>query len=232
MTDTDPTFESSDEASSQIYLEEELELAEQHLQALANNSNPVDRARVLLDKANALLGLKRNAETWGAARSAFDIFIENEAWQDAVEACDLLYQTDEDNAIQALAHGVWLAISYPIDPQQSLIMLNYIIEDTPADSDGAAVAAVTAHYIISLRTKDDEQYNNLGFLSTNMIAKVAKRHSNIESQELLEFWMEKLELKDPAVFLPRMSNILNIIIGNENNWWFDRDALREKLPVN
>ncbi|NOX08439.1 MAG: hypothetical protein GXP22_02930 [Gammaproteobacteria bacterium] len=232
MTDTETTFESSDEASSQIYLEEELELAEQHLQALSNNGDSVDRARVLLDKANALLGLKRNTETWEAARSAFDIFIKNEAWQDAVEACDLLYQTDEDHAIQALAHGVWLAISYPIDPQQTLIMLNYIIEDTPSDSDGAAVAAVTAHYIISLRAKDDEQYHNLGFLSTNMIAKVAKRHSNIESQELLEFWMEKLELKDPTVFLPRMSSILDVIIGHKDNWWFNRDALREKLPVN
>ena len=34
-----------------------------------------------------------------------------------------------------------------------------------------------------------------------------------------------------AVFLPRMGSILNIIVG-EGGWWFDRDALREKLPVN
>lgn len=231
MKNTETALESSDEASSQVYLEEELTLSEQHLQALNDDCNPVDRARIQLDKANALLGLKRNTEAWDITLIAFHSLIKNEAWQDAVEACDLLYQTDNDSAILALAHGVWLAISYPIDPQQTLIMLNYIIEDTPSNSDGAAVAAVTAHYIIGLRAKDDDEHTNLAFLSTNIIAKVAKRHSNIESQELLDFWMEKLELNDPKIFLPRMASILDTIIGKEENWWFDREDLRSRLPT-
>ena len=43
--------------------------------------------------------------------------------------------------------------------------------------------------------------------------------------------MEKLELKDPSVFLPRMSMVLDAIVG-ESGWWFDKDELKSRLPDN
>lgn len=223
-------IEASDDAKAHEFLQQQLVEAEQQLAALPASASALDRANILLEQANALLGLNRNEEAWNAGKQAFEIFVENESWPEAVEACDILYQTDQPASIVALAHGVWLSVTYPIDPEQTIVMINYIVDETPDSSDGAAVAAATAHYIVGLRC-DDEKYKSLSFLTTNLIAKVSQRHGGVKSQEALDFWMEKLELNDPAVFLPRMGMVLNAIV-EEGNWWFDRDKLREKLPVN
>ncbi|MDH5472433.1 MAG: kinetochore protein SPC24 [Gammaproteobacteria bacterium] len=219
----------SDDENAVEFLRKELERCKTRLSELARESDSPEKANIKLEMSNALLGLSMNVEAWNEAKEAFIIFIENELWPQAVEACDILYQTDQPASIIALAHGVWLSVTYPIEPEQSIVMLNYIIEETPANSDGAAVAAATAHYIVGLRS-DSDKHDSLSFLTTNMIAKVAQRHSDVKSQEALDFWMNKLDLKDPAVFLPRMGMILNAIVGED--WWFDREALRAKLPVN
>lgn len=223
-------LETSDEAKARAFLQEQLQQVEQKLQALPPNANAVECALLLLEKANALLGLEQKEQAWNTAREAFDVFVQYEHWPQAVEASDILYQCDQPASIKALAHGIWLSVTYPIDPEHSIIMLNYMIDETPAKSDGAAVAAATAHYIVGLRA-DDEKHDSLSFLTTNMIARVAQRHSDVKSQDALDFWMDKLELKDPAKFLPRMGMVLNAIV-EDGQWWFDRDALRAKLPVN
>ena len=223
-------LEVSDDAEAQAFLQEQLSNIDYEMSLLAADCDPSERARMLLDKANALLGLEQKATAWDAARQAMDVFIEQEKWSDAVEACDILYQTEQPASIVALGHGVWLAVTFPVDPEHSIVMLNYIVEETPNDSDGAAVAAATAHYIVGLRATD-EVHDSLSFLTTNLLAKVAQRHGDVKSQDTLDFWMEKMELNDPQIFLPRMAKVLNTIV-DENSWWFDRDALREKLPVN
>ena len=224
------TLEISDDENAEIFLQNEVTRCKKMLADLIDDRDTIEKAGIKLELANALVGLKNNIEAWNEAREAFGIYIENEMWPQAVEACDILYQTDQPASITALAHGVWLSVTYPIDPEHTIVMLNYIIDETPSNSDGAAVAAATAHYIVGLRC-DEDQLDSLNFLTTNMIAKVAQRHSDVKSQDALDFWMNKLELKDPQVFLPRMGMVLNAIV-EEGEWWFDRDALRAKLPVN
>jgi hypothetical protein len=107
-------------------------------------------------------------------------------------------------------------------------MLSYVIDETPAKADGAAIAAITAHYIADLRAADDK-HKSLTFLTKQMLANVAKGHSGVDDQEGLSAWLERLELLDPDVFLPRLSLVLGAIVPPEQ-WWFDRDALREKIP--
>ena len=63
-----------------------------------------------------------------------------------------------------------------------------------------------------------------------MITKVAQRHSDVKSQDKLDFWMEKMNLNDPEKFLPMMGTVIDAIANGQ--WWFDRDAMRERLPVN
>lgn len=222
------TLEASDDARAAEFLQQELIRTEQLLATLPPMAT-LERARALLDHANALLGLKRNTEAWNDARAAFDMFVSLERWPDAVECCDILYQTEQPASITALAHGIWLSVTYPIDPEHSIVMLSYLIDETPAESDGAAVAAATAHYIVGLRS-NDEKHDSLAFLSTNLIARVAQRHGNVQSQQALEFWMKKLNLNSPQIFLPRMGMVLGAIVGDESNWWFNRDELRNKLP--
>lgn len=231
MTDNiseDALIESSDPAASAEYIQKYLEDKEQQLKALPDGASDLDRARINLDIAEAKVGITRGDEAWDLARTALDIFLADECWQEAVEACDVLYQSNQPASLVALAHGVWLAVTYPIDPQLTINMLGYVIDETPPSADGAAVAAITAHYIADIRGKENQR-KSLMFLTNEMVTNVAKAHSQVEDKEALSAWMEKLRLHDPADFLPKLALVLGALVPADQ-WWFDRDALRDRIP--
>ena len=182
----------------------ERHLAEKRLQlASFERADTMDRARLQLDVAELLISLERKEEAWKLAREAFDTSLENKSWQDAVEACNVLYQTEQAASIPALGMGVWLAVTFPVDPELTYAMLDHIVDETPTVSDGAALAAVTARYVIDLRAPDDK-HESQSLLANNLIARVAARHSNVQDQHALDAWMNELGLRDPQVFLPRL----------------------------
>ena len=218
-----------DEGQSQAELETLLSAYLQNRSELAANAPTLESLRVELDIAETLLALNRHAQAWDVARAVFDHCVTMQAWQEAVEACDILYRTELDQSIVALGNGVWLAVTYPIKPQTSVALLHHIVDETPDKSDGGAVAAMAAHYLADLRTRDDEHaHNSLTFLTTQVLAKVAKRHRGIEGQEMLNTWIEILQLNDTAELLPRLGKMLEAMV--DGKWWYDRDALRAQLP--
>ncbi|UCC57520.1 MAG: hypothetical protein JSU75_08850 [Gammaproteobacteria bacterium] len=219
-----------DLAESRPSLDAQLKEHKQHLAALPEGCEPVDRARVQVDIAETLLALQRKEESWSIAREAFDNFANAESWQDAIEACDILFQCEQPESLAALGNGVWLAITYPVPAQLTVAMLQHIVDETPDDSDGAAVAAMAANYIAELRTEGHEQ-ESLTFFTRQILAGVAKRHRGIEDDpDMIKMWIEILGLNDVQELLSRLAEVINTITGD--NWWIDRDALREKLPVN
>jgi len=212
--------------SSELLVSRQAELEEQlaGLQGL-------ERLKPLLDSGYILLDLvDRQAEAWKAAKEAFAIAIEHEQWLSAVEACDIIYQAGQDDAIVALAHGIWLGVTYPIDPELSVAMLEHLVEETPDNSDGAAVAAASACYLVDLRA-EGKQRDELQFFAGQLLGQVARRHTNgaCDTQELFDIWMDRLELKEPDKFLPRLAKILDVLVPAEQ-WWFDRDLLRSRIP--
>jgi len=221
-------IDSSSPEQSKEDIQKYLDKKQAAYDALEASAAPVDRARLQLDVAEALVGMGRADESWEKARTALDTFVELECWQEAVEACDVLYQSAQPASLVALGHGVWLSVTYPVDPTLTVNMLSYIVDETPEKADGAAVAAVAAHYVADVRAEKD-QHKSLTFLTKQMLANVAKGHSGVEDQEGLNAWMERLELLDPDVFLPRLSLVLGAIVPADG-WWFDRDVLRDKLP--
>ena len=219
-----------DLSESRPSLEALLKEHEQHLAALPADAGPVDRARVQLDIAETLLALQRKEESWKIAREVFDTCAAAGSWQDAIEACDILFQCEQDESLAALGNGVWLSITFPVPAQLTVALLQHIVDETPDDSDGAAVAAMAANYIAELRTEGDEQAS-LTFFTRQILAGVAKRHRGIEDDpEMIKMWIEILGLNDVQELLSRLAAMLDAIVGD--NWWIDRDALREKLPVN
>jgi len=203
---------------------------EQRLAGLPGDCDPVERGRILLDIAETRLGLQEKDQSWAIARDIFDVFIEAKAWQDAIEACDVMFQCEQDESLAALGNGIWLAITYPVPAQLTVSMLQHVVDETPDDSDGGAVAAMTAHYIADMRTEGKE-HESLTFFTKQMVAGVAKRHRGIEDDpDMIKMWIEILGLNDVNELLPRLAEILDAIVGD--NWWYDRDALRERLPVN
>ncbi|HEY9147946.1 MAG TPA: hypothetical protein VIQ22_02955, partial [Gammaproteobacteria bacterium] len=141
------------------------------------------------------------------------------------------YQSEQDDAITALAHGIWLGVTYPIDPELSVAMLQHLVEETPDDSDGAGVAAAAACYLVDLRAEGKTR-EDLQFFTGQLLGQVARRYTNgaCDTQELFDIWMDRLELKEPDKFLPRLAMILDVLVPADQ-WWFDRDALREKIPA-
>lgn len=225
----DPTLFDNTTNADHTSLEQQLALFRQHLAELPATASEADRARVRLDIAETELALDRKAAAWQTVRPALDVFVEGEHWQEAVEACNVLFQADQPASLSALGQGVWLAVTFPIQPDTTVAMLQHIVDETPADSDGAAVAAITAHYIADIRSSD-AQHESLTFLTQNILGQVAKRHSNVNTQAELDAWLQRLELQDPARFLPRLATVIEVLV--QDDWWFDRDVLREKLPVN
>lgn len=199
------------------------------LQALpaSDAAAPLPRARLQLDVAEMLNALERRKEAWDIAREAFFTCMQHEAWADAVEACDVLFQAQQPDSLAALGMGIWLSVTFPVDPELTVAMLIHVVDETPNDSDGAAVAAITARYVVDLRA-DDDKHESMSFLVNNLIGMVAQRHSNVQDQEGLDRWLNHLQLRDPQIFLPRLAQVVDAIVGDK--WWFDRDVLRSRLP--
>ncbi len=197
---------------------------------LTSLSGPA-RLKPLLDSGYILLDLVgRDTDAHAVAKEAFALALENEQWQQAVEACDILFQAGQEDAIAALAHGIWLGVTYPIDPELSVAMLQHLVEETPDNADGAGVAAAVACYLVDMRA-EGKQHDELQFFTGQLLGQVARRHTNgaCDTQELFDIWMDRLELKEPEKFLPRLAMILDVLVPADQ-WWFDRDHLRSRLP--
>jgi hypothetical protein len=224
---TDGNECADDALPSRETLEFELQRVQQQAAALDLGAPVQQRLRLALDGGHLLLDLGRQEEAWQQGWEIFCQAIDAEHWGEAAEACSVLYHAEQPDSIKALAHGIWLGVTYPIDPELSVALLQSLVEETPDNSDGGAVAAATACYLADLRSQGQPR-ENLLFFTQRLLADVARRHSKVQEQDIFDFWVERLELNDPGKFLPRLAKVLDILTGGA--WWYDRDALRARLP--
>lgn len=200
----------------------------EQLAALSPGAEPLRRADLLLQLGRALVRLELGSEAWTMAREAVDLYLAEQAWEGAAQCCDILFLSDQPDSLAALGQGIWLAVTYPIDPELSVALLQHVVDETPPDADGAAVAAVTAYYLVDMRAREPQREHLLLYAS-QVLATVARRHSNVAGQEDFNRWIESMELNDPALFLPRLRNVVDVLV--QEDWWFDRDALQAALPA-
>jgi hypothetical protein len=198
------------------------------LEALSPGAETLRRADLQLQLGRALVRLEQRPAAWAAAREAFDLYMAEQAREGAAQACDILFLADQPQSLAALGQGIWLAVTYPVDPELSVALLQHVVEETPPDSDGAAVAAVTAYYLADLRARDPQR-EHLLLYANQVLATVARRHSGVDGQLAFNKWIEDMELNDPALFLPRLRNVVDVLV--QDDWWFDREALQAALPV-
>lgn len=220
--------DSGDEAGLSVQqLEQDLAKAQREIVELPAGFSAAQKAEIQIRIAELLVDLQRNEEAFDTAREAFDSFVSEQLWEGAVQACNIMFLADQPDSLPALGQGVWLAVTFPIDPELSVAVLQHIIDETPADSDGAAVAAAVAHYIVDLRA-EGKQRDNLMLFTNHMLGTVARRHSDVLKQEQFDYWLQKLELTDPEKFLPRLRNVVDVMV--QDAWWLDRDAIWATLP--
>lgn len=182
---------------------------------------------LLIDEGDLLVELRKMGEAWSSAQRAFEMSTLNKHWQSAARACDLMFRSEQPLSLAALGQGIWLAVTFPVDAELTVSLLNHVIDETPNHSDGAAVAAATAVYVVDLRAKG-EQYDELSIHTRQMMTTVARRHSGIENQIDLDDWIRRLELNDVSRILVRLRNVVDVLV--QDNWWIDRDAIQSELP--
>lgn len=220
--------DSADDAvTSTELLKQRIGAYEADINALPEDADPLKKAQLQLKLGETFADLQQGADAFTVAREAFDTFTAAEKWEQAVQACNVMFAAEHDQSLAALGQGVWLSVTFPINPELTVAMLQHIVDETPEDSDGAAVAAAVAHYIADTRSQG-KQHDELTFFTNNLMAAVARRHSDVNSQERFSYWVEKLELNDPAKFLPRMRNVIDVMV--QEDWWVDREAIWASLP--
>jgi hypothetical protein len=220
--------DSSDAKESTGMLKRLVEDLRGQLAGLSPRAEALRRADLLLQLGRALVRLEQHAEAWAAAREAFDLYVAEQAWEGAAQCCDVLFLSDQPQSLAALGHGIWLAVTYPVDPELSVALLQRVVEEKPPDADGAAVAAVTAYYLVDMRAREPQR-DHLLLYANQVLATVARRHSGVDGQQNFNQWIEDMELNDPALFLPRLRNVVDVLVQDE--WWFDREALQAALPA-
>lgn len=221
--------DSSDDAKqSTVMLQRLVADLRGQLAGLSPNAEPLRRADLLLQLGRALVRLEDGTGAWTMARAALDLYLAEKAWEGAAQACDILFLADQPQSLAALGQGIWLAVTYPIDPELSIALLQHVVDETPPDSDGAAVAAVTAYYLADLRAREPQR-EHLLIYANQVLTTVARRHSDVDGQASFNKWIEDMELNDPALFLPRLRNVVDVLV--QDDWWFDREALQAALPA-
>lgn len=209
-------------------LEGRLAEMESELARLPEGTDDVHRGELLLEIAHARALLERGGEAWPQAFTALGIFLAARDWQHAAEACEVLYRCEQPQSLSALGQGIWLAVTFPLDPETTVNLLSHLVDDTPDDADGAAVAAAAAAFLVDLRAEPGPDRDRLAFFAQQLMGRVARRHSQVEDQAQFDYWVEKLELNDPDKFFVRLRNVVDVLVQEE--WWFDRDALRASIP--
>ncbi|MBX2882525.1 MAG: hypothetical protein KTR32_21425 [Granulosicoccus sp.] len=190
-------------------------------------SNSVEVTKLEHELAQTLGELDQKQEAWSLAYKSFEFFLKRQEWERATEACDTMFRLDHENSLIALGHGLWLSITFPMDLSLTIAQLKHVIDDTPEDSDGAAVAAAMAGYINTLRGGDDSS-SEITLVVGQLLNDVARQHSQVQDQSAFDAWFERLELNQPAKLVVRMRNIIDVLV--QDNWWFDRIALQQLIP--
>jgi len=220
--------DSSDARESAAKLERLVADLRGELEELSSGAAPLRRADLLLQLGRALVRLEKGPEAWAAAREAFDLYLAEQAWEGASQCCDVLFLAEQPQSLAALGQGIWLAVTYPVDPELTVALLHRVVEETPPDADGAAVAAIAAYYIVDLRAQEPQR-EHLLLYANQVLATVARRHSAVDGQEAFNRWIQDMELADPAQFLPRLRNVVDVLV--QDDWWLDREKLQAALPA-
>lgn len=184
-----------------------------------------ERLDVQFELSQILLDLGEPEAAFATARETLDAGIQAERYETAASACQVMYLSEQPESTPALGHGLWLALACPMDPELTWQMLRHLVEETPSHSDGAAVAAMLAYFLMEKRAVGEER-NRLIFLAQQQVAEVAERHRGITDEETIGVWVQMHDLDDVDVLLERMARILDAITPT---WWFDREAVRARF---
>ena len=89
----------------------------------------------------------RTRRAWDAGREAFDLYAAAEVWEGAVQAWRHPGGSPTSpESLVALGQGIWLAVTYPVDSELTVAMLQHVVDETRRIPTAPRLAATAAHY--------------------------------------------------------------------------------------
>ena len=197
------------------------------LAGVGTDATGTERTLIELEIADRLARLGQGAEAQQLARRVFDLFLAEHDWNHLAECCDVLFRADQPDALVALGHGIWISVTFPVDPVITVVMMQHLVDSSPTDSNAAAVAATVAHYIAAIRGGDGKDGEDLIDFTEQLLLLVAG-NQGISGQEDFGGWMFHNGLKEPQEFIPRLGEAVENLV--QGDWWLVRDELRQHIP--
>ncbi|NJN56887.1 MAG: hypothetical protein HC879_05015 [Leptolyngbyaceae cyanobacterium SL_5_9] len=131
----------------------------------------------------------------------------------------------ETNVAQSyLAQALWLGLRIQTPLPDLINLLRFFINQVPQGDEMEALLATTALFFCQARGEGHPQLNDLQTTSIDLLAAAAAAQgAQLESLEALSQWREQQQLNDAAVFLPRLIQRLEAMVGDQ--WLFDPDQV-------
>jgi tetratricopeptide (TPR) repeat protein len=135
-----------------------------------------------------------------------------QAYPDLIKVLEHIGLSAEHNPTPYLAQALWLTLKIAIPPDQTINLIATLFYETP-QTELKTLLAATAHYLHT-QTHPEPRVTNL--------LSIAATLQNIPPNAI-ENWMIQEQLTDPNIFLPRLNQQLETLIGT--SWLFDRTRL-------
>ena len=171
---------------------------------------------------------ERSRSLGGGARGVRPLHRRSRPGKVRRSACDILFLSDQPQSLAALGQGIWLAVTYPSIPSsRSRCCIAWSTRRRPTPT---ARRWLRHRVLPGGPARARAQREHLQIYANQVLATVARRHSGVEGQQDFNQWIEDMELADPALFLPRLRNVVDVLV--QDDWWFDRDVLRSRCRWN
>jgi tetratricopeptide (TPR) repeat protein len=144
------------------------------------------------------------------------------AYGDLFTVLGNLGRTAEENPLTYLAQALWLSLKIQVPLASHMNLIAALFNAIPPGEALEALLAATANHLCQSRGERHPQLPQLQKHSLNMLMGAASAQG-IATQEAIATWMSQLQLNDPAVFLPRLSQRLEEMVGE--GWVFDQTLL-------
>jgi tetratricopeptide (TPR) repeat protein len=138
-----------------------------------------------------------------------------QAYPDLIQVLQHIGLSVAENASLYLAQALWLTLKIAIPPEQTINLIATFFHETPPTDELRTLLAATAHY---LYTQSQPQLET----RITTLLSIAATDQDIDP-DTIEDWMIEQKLTEPAIFLPRLNQQLETLIGT--SWLFDRDLL-------
>ena len=153
---------------------------------------------------------------------AASAFAQVRAYGDLVRVLGNLGVADESNGLVYLAQAIWLTLRIQAPLGNTIHLIRALYNAVPQGDELEALLGITALFFCNLRGEGHLQLEELQELSFTMLSGAAGAQG-IETQEAFDSWLAQQRLNDPEYFIPRLTQRLEEIVGDE--WLFDRSQV-------